>query len=127
MPTKSISLSGVTGDRPGSPKAETAAGSKRVLRRAASESEVPRFYFPNGKPRNEASEKQLREAYKVFQNFPKCEVHYNDFHKVVKVSFFVVRAKWNCSLNSCNLIVSCIEVGASMGEFAVLKHKRSSL
>eukprot|EP00731_Ephydatia_muelleri_P030091 Em0021g614a len=85
MLPKAISLSEVTGDRPGSPKAETAAaGSNRALRRAASESEVPRFYFPNGKPRNEASEKQLREAYKVFQNFPKCEVHYDDFHKVVK-------------------------------------------
>ena len=86
MPPKSISLAEVTGDRPETPKAETAAVPNRIFRRAASESEIPRFYFPNGKPRTEANEKQLREATKLFQSFPKCEVHYNDFHKVVKVS-----------------------------------------
>ena len=87
MPPKAISLTEVTGDRPETPKAETAAVPIRTIRRAASESEIPRFYFPNGKPRTETNDKQLREAYKVFQSFPKCEVHYNDFHKVVKVSW----------------------------------------
>lgn len=60
--------------------------SARVLRRAASESQIPRFYFPNGKPRCEENVSNALERAKaiVFDKFPRCEVPQHEFEGVVK-------------------------------------------
>ncbi len=69
---------------PDTPKAEGGAAERD---RPLSSEAIPRFYFPNGRPRvDEDVEQSLREVAAVFEGFPREEVPRNDFHLVVKVS-----------------------------------------
>ena len=68
---------------PEQPKAEgsSAAGEPPLLPEV-----IPRFYFPNGRPRvDEDVEQNLREVASVFKEYPKGEVPRNEFHVIVKV------------------------------------------
>ena len=68
------------------PHIETKTALPRRAESLASPAEIPKFYFPNGRPRRDENvEQHLLEVEEVFQEYPKGEVPTKEFHRVVKV------------------------------------------
>lgn len=59
----------------------------QIPRPGAKSSQIPQFYFPNGKPQLEENlQDSFAELSKLFQQFPDGEVDYKKFPEVMKVS-----------------------------------------